>query len=80
MSSEGIWHVPVCASVARREKHPRLPHKALEEPRVDVAASVVAHIDDEPFTGMHLQQREDRRRSSNAWYGMWYGMVWYGMV
>src|SRR5207249_3331065 len=48
VAAEGVLHVPVRRADPRLPVEPGAPHQLLEDPRVDVAAAVVTHVDDEP--------------------------------
>ena len=49
MPAEGLLHVPVRRSGGRLPEGPGAPHQRVEDPAVDVAAAVAAHVDDQAF-------------------------------
>ncbi len=59
MPAERTLHVPGGTIVPRLPVEPRLPRQSIEDPRIDVAAAVVAHVDDQAVA------LEDRRVLAN---------------
>ena len=53
VAAEGVLHVPGRLADARLPVEPRLAQQPAEDPAVDVAAAVVAHVDDEPLAVEH---------------------------
>src|SRR4029078_10438452 len=50
MSAEGILHVPGRAANSRLPVEPGLPQELFENPAIDVAAVIVANVDDQAVT------------------------------
>src|ERR1017187_7696348 len=53
VAAEGVLHVPRWIADTRLEVEPCLPQQCAQQPRIDVAAMVVAHVDDESLAIEH---------------------------